>query len=78
MKFDHNEHQKVRLETNGILYVVSLKDTPNFYQLGDDDDVVIHIVNKWDDITYNEHPNMQKQFTRKKKDLYIQGGLVKE
>jgi hypothetical protein len=63
---------------NNELYVVVLPNHLSWQEMKDDDNVVIHIVNKYDIITFNDEEKLQKIFTVKKSDLKIESVLVKK
>ena len=60
MKFDKNDHQKVRYA--GQLYAVILEELPDYYQKGPDFPVVLHPVgNDW--IVHITNPTVRRFLT---------------
>ncbi len=76
LDFDTKKHVKVRLKKTGSLHVVFFSEHPDFYQLSDEDEVVIHIINKYNFIIHNDHENMRKQYRHKKGELKVEGDKV--
>jgi hypothetical protein len=82
MEFDSALHQKVaywgqneRLKKTK-LYVVIKSEYPNLYTMNFSDDIVIHIVSKFNQIIHNSDPDIRELFTSKKEDLQFEGDLV--
>ncbi len=80
IEFDHELHQKVTYFGNSIhplskakLFAIIKKDYPNFYLLTDDENVIIHMIDAFDDIYYHTDPLLT--FTVKKSELKPEGEL---
>lgn len=82
--FDPELHQKVtycgtdQQLKRYPLYAVVKSEFPNLYlMMMPDEEVVIHIANKFDQVIYNSDPAIRNLYTVKKSDISFQGELYK-
>lgn len=81
MDFDHRLHQKVTylgqdqfLKTIH-LFVVIKEEFPNFYSMKTDEEVVIHQLNKFNQVIRNLDLQIRNSFKAKKGELNLEGEL---
>ena len=81
MDFDHNLHQKVTyFGTNkdlrkSQLYVVIKEEFPSFHAMKPHEKLVIHIVNRFNQIVYNSDLPIRELYTVRRDQLKPEGEL---
>ena len=81
MDFDSKLHQKVTYggQDEGMkkskLYVVVKSEYPDLYTMKSSDRVVVHILNKFNQVIHNSDHEMRELFTVTKGDLQFEGDL---
>lgn len=83
LDFNHNLHQKVTYLgkdptlTRNPLYVVIKSEYPNMYVMKPDEELVIHITNKFGQVIHNEHPHIRDLYKVKKSEISFEGDLFR-
>lgn len=80
MNFDHKLHQKVTYigsddKFSSPIYAIVKDAYQNLYTMTDEETIVIHVVNKYNQLIYNSHEHMQNMFKVKRKDVKFEGDL---
>jgi hypothetical protein len=83
MDFNAQLHQKVTYRgtdqqlKRSPLYVVVKSEFPNLYLMKPDEEVVIHIINKFDQVIHNSDSAVRNHYTVKKSHISFEGDLYK-
>lgn len=81
MDFDHKLHQKVTYfgqdkDLRKIeLFVVVKIEFPNVYSMRDDEEIVIHIMNRFNQIIFNSEPQIREHYKVKRSEINFEGEL---
>lgn len=83
MDFDPKLHQKVtyfgqdkdlrKLE----LFVVVKAEFPNIYSMSDDEEIVIHQINRFNQIIFNSEPKIREHYKVKRSEINFEGDLYR-
>jgi hypothetical protein len=83
MEFNSDLHQKVSYQGHddkmkkSKLYIVVKSEYPNLYTtMKSSDRIVIHIINKFNQIIHNSDQEIRDLFTVTKEDIKFEGNLV--